>query len=157
MLQSIHGSFLKAFHKLVTGSESDIVTCLPKGSFVEVHATARGANFELSLAAYLVCVEEGQYFGAANGRFGGWSDCEGWSDPMIIDAYSKPLGKPLGPASWHASNGSWVRQFASGTTVLVVPGGHPPGGGKRLKGASCIRWGDGSSLGTLCGPDSAER
>ena len=66
-----------------------------KGTFVEVHATSRGANFNMSLAAYLVCVEEGMYFGAANGRFGGWKDCAGWDDSLITAQYSKPLGESL--------------------------------------------------------------
>jgi hypothetical protein len=96
-----------------------------KGSFVEVHATSRGGNFNLSLAAYLVCAEEGMYFGAANlvarGK-GGWSDCAGWSEPQILEQYAKPLGPPTGPGVWSDATGSWTRAFATGTRVEIRPG-----------------------------------
>ena len=94
------------------------------------------------------------YFGAASGRFGGWSDCDGWADPAILTEYTKPLGRPLGPAVV-AANGSWVRGFASGTRVAVSPGGHPKGGGRMVHGQSCIWWADGTRLGSLCGPGGA--
>ena len=122
-----------------------------KGSFVEVHATSRGGDFPLSFAAYLICAEPGMYFGAAIGRFGGWSDCTGWSDPSITSHYAKALGEPTNPAVYHLANGSWTRTFGSGTTVLVTPGGKPPGGGKKIRGGSCIWFSDGTALGSLCG------
>jgi hypothetical protein len=119
------------------------------GTFVEVHATSRGADFNLSLAAYLVCVEEGMYFGAAQGRFGGWKDCAGWDDPTIVEQYTKPLGRPDAEAVYH-TNGTWTRGFGSGTRVLLVPAGRPPGGGKKIKGGSCVWWADGTAIGSLC-------
>ena len=124
------------------------------GSFVEVHATSRGGNFNLSLAAYLICAAENMYFGAVNigkGGKGGWRDCAGWSEPLILEKYEKPLGPPTGPGVWQDATCSWTRAFATGTRVEVRPGGRPKGGGgPKQHGESCVWWSDGSTLGTLC-------
>ena len=132
---------------------------LPKNTLLEVHSTTRVRPnpWAQTLAAYLVVVEEGMYFGASSGEKGGWRDCGGWSDPGLLAQYRKPLGAPKGKATWTDGaneTGFWAREFESGTNVTLWPGGKALAAGfqsgKKVKGRACVRWADGTTLGSAC-------
>ncbi len=104
------------------------------GRLVEVHAYI-GANetlFALTLATYLLGVQEAQYFGAGNT----WSTCDSWLDAAQRADYARPLGAPLAPAATAGARIS--RAFASGTTAELAVNAAGEGV------ASCIRWSDGA-------------
>ena len=87
---------------------------------IEVHAYI-GANiglFNLTLAAYLIGVGEGAYFGAGSE----WSSCDDWLIPHA--EYDEPLGEPDGPGT--VSAGVWTRTFAGGATKVMLDTGSSP-------------------------------
>lgn len=85
---------------------------------IEVHAYI-GDNLDLfnrTLAAYLIGVGAGAYFGAG----ASWAQCDDWLLPHF--EYREPLGEPDGPGVQTA--GVWTRSFAGGaTTVMLDTGG----------------------------------
>jgi Hypothetical glycosyl hydrolase family 15 len=104
------------------------------GSFVEVHSYIGDdiGAFNLTLAAYLMGVSKGAYFGAGNT----------WSTTTKRAAYARPLGAPLGSAQLNGT--VYTRAFLRlhlradvCTTGLAEK-------------TSCIRWSDGARTGNNC-------
>ena len=84
---------------------------------IEVHAYIGDnlALFNLTLAAYLVAVGPGAYFGTG----AEWAMCDDWLIPHW--EFDEPLGEPDAPA---AQNGSvWTRSFAGGATTVALDTG----------------------------------
>jgi hypothetical protein len=67
---------------------------------------------------------------------------EGW-DQFSTD-YSRPLGKPHGPAGHNTKTNIWHRKFASGTQVWLDGGADNWAAGW---GTPCIQWADGHTTG----------
>ena len=84
---------------------------------IEVHAYI-GANVDLfnrTLAAYLIGVGEGAYFGAG----ASWAQCDDWLIPHF--EYAESLGAPDGPGV--QAGGVWSRSFAGGATTVTLDTG----------------------------------
>lgn len=100
---------------------------------IHTYAGADVGKFNLTLAAYLVGVWPGAYFGAGSQ----WSQCDDWLLPHT--EYERPLGEPVGPATFN--DGVWTRSFNGGATKVVL---------NSTAGTSCISWGDGYTTGNNC-------
>merc|ERR1740117_1274799 len=75
------------------------------------HPKALAADFEFSLAAFLIASSETSFFGYSNGWY--------YNGTKWHAEYDRKLGAPVGLAEQGAgsANMSWSRAFASGTTV----------------------------------------
>lgn len=71
--------------------------------------------FNLTLAAYLIGVGEGAYFGAGSQ----WADCDDWLLPHW--EYDELLGPPDGPGA--LAGGVWSRSFGGGATRVALDTG----------------------------------
>jgi len=103
-----------------TPSDSDIIFLQSiVGVFptIEVHAYigADLALFNLTLAAYLIGVGPGAYFGTG----AEWASCDDWLIPHA--EFSEALGAPDGPGV--KAGGVWTRSFASGATTVALDTG----------------------------------
>ena len=103
-----------------TPSDADIVFLQSiVGVFptIEVHAYigADLALFNLTMAAYLIGVGPGAYFGAG----AQWSSCDDWLIPHF--EFAEALGAPDGPGV--KASGVWTRSFASGATTVALDTG----------------------------------
>jgi len=98
---------------------------------IEVHAqyAARSAEtFNRSIAGFLAGMGEGAYFGEGNAWGGeGPTACAAWLKPHA--EYTKPLGKPEGPATLVGT--VFTRSFSSGTKVMID---------SSKNGESCVLW-----------------
>ena len=131
------------------------------GILVQVHAeyirmnsgpnSAIESGIAFHLAAFLIGMGHGSYFGAGKGWHGsGATAC--WTWLHIWDEYKKPLGKPIGDAV--VVQGSpplavWTREFATGTHVLFN-GTRAPNRYSWTWRESCsatIWWSDGTTSG----------
>jgi hypothetical protein len=102
---------------------------------IEVHAYI-GANlglFNTTLAAYLVSVGQGAYFGAGSE----WAQCDDWLIPHW--EFAEPLGAPDAPGTLNGS--VWTRSFAAGATTVRLD---------TAAKTSCIRWASGRRTGNAC-------
>lgn len=102
---------------------------------IEVHAYI-GANlalFNTTLAAYLVGVGEGAFFGAGSE----WAQCDDWLIPH--SEYSEALGAP--DALGALSGTMWTRSFAGGATTVELD---------TAAKTSCIKWASGRRTGNAC-------
>lgn len=91
---------------------------------IEVHSYI-GANlalFNLTLAAYLIGVGPGAYFGAGSQ----WAQCDDWLTPHW--EYEEALGAPDGVGALNASSGEWSRSFAGGATRVTLSTGSSASG-----------------------------
>ena len=67
-----------------------------------------------AVAAFLIGAGEYHYFG-----LGAWEDENGdFSGHWIDGLFNRPLGAPVGEATYNTSSGVWRRAFATGTVVL---------------------------------------
>mmetsp|Transcript_24832 Transcript_24832/g.74714 ORF Transcript_24832/g.74714 Transcript_24832/m.74714 type:complete len:368 (+) Transcript_24832:126-1229(+) len=116
-------------------------------TFVEVHSYIGDdrAAFNMTLAAYLVGVGKGAYFGAGNT----WDTCESWLIDYQLAEYSKPLGEPLGSAQATSLHGGmqYTRKFATGTHVRLWVSNDKDA---KTSVQSCVWWSDGSMTGNDC-------
>jgi len=84
---------------------------------IEVHAYI-GADvglFNLTLAAYLIGVGPGAYFGTG----AEWSQCDDWLIPHF--EFDEALGAPDALGAYNGS--AWTRSFAGGATTVVLDTG----------------------------------
>jgi hypothetical protein len=77
------------------------------------NATALQEDFLFSLASFLIAASDSSFFGYSAGWY--------YNGTTWHAEYDKPLGAPTGLAKRGegASNMTWSRRFASGTTVRV--------------------------------------
>jgi hypothetical protein len=82
------------------------------------------ADFEFSLAAFLVAASPSAFFAYSDGWY--------YNSTTWHDDYDRPLGEPVGQAKQGAgaANMTWTREFKSGTKVEVDVLGH----------SATIRW-----------------
>jgi hypothetical protein len=123
------------------------------------------AVYNASLAAFLIGARNYSYYACSGHQPSqqGWGMDQGW-DQYSAD-YDRPLGEPLGDATYSSKFG-WHRRFALGTKVWLkgewLKGDSPPvgaaGGGVDAGvaaskwGIPCIHWGDGHVTGAAgCG------
>jgi len=102
---------------------------------IEVHAYIGDnlALFNTTLAAYLIGVGEGAYFGAGSQ----WAQCDDWLIPHF--EYDEALGAPDGIG---AQSGSvWTRSFNGGKTSVTLD---------TSSKKSCIKWASGKTTGNNC-------
>lgn len=74
---------------------------------------AVAADFEFTLAAFLIASSDSSFFGYSDGWY--------FNGSTWHDQYDRPLGKPVGLATQGdgAQNMTWSRQFDSGTSVAL--------------------------------------
>ena len=102
---------------------------------IEVHAYI-GDNlglFNTTLAAYLIGVGEGAYFGTGSQ----WAQCDDWLIPHF--EFSEALGAP--DALGAQSGSVWTRSFAGGATTVRLD---------TSAKTSCIKWASGKRTGNAC-------
>ena len=77
------------------------------------NATSLAADFEFTLAAFLVVASPTAFFGYSQGWY--------YSGTTWHDEFDKPLGRPLSDARQGAggANMTWTRSFESGTHVTL--------------------------------------
>lgn len=102
---------------------------------IEVHAHIGGnlGLFNTTLAAYLIGVGEGAYFGAGSQ----WAQCDDWLIPHF--EFGEALGAPDAPGA--LSGSVWTRSFAAGTTTVRLD---------TAAKTSCIKWASGKRTGNAC-------